>query len=371
MSPTIAHVLTSLQVGGAERVALDLARHHIPLGHPTMAISLDTLPDGPLHQAFTEAGATIRHVPKRAGFDAPLLLKLARLFRRERIRIVHTHNALPLIYAAPAAKLAGAQVIHTEHGRHTGRGRSLSARRVAVHAIDSFVAVSAATLEFARLTYRLGRSNTHVIPNGIDLSVFRPDPGRRQELRRELGIPESACAIGTVGRLSPEKNHTMLVSAVAPLLAQGCHLVIAGGGSEVLRLQAQIARLPGSDHVHLLGERRDVARVLAALDVFALSSITEGLPLALLEAMATALPVVATAVGGVPAVVSHGHTGFLAASGDLVHFTRHLAGLVSDRPLRNQLGENGRHIAATHHDARVVAQSYLHLYRLTGRCRTA
>lgn len=355
-------MLTSLCIGGGERVALLLASRQVKDGHRAMVVSLEEPPDGPLAAEMIEAGVEIERVPKRHGFDATLPPRLWRLFRSSALDVVHTHNPLPLIYAAPAAKAAGARVVHTKHGPHPDVARRLWLRRAGARATDAFVAVSEVTAAFARTIHEVGEDKLSVIINATDLSRFRPDPARREAARARWGIGFDGWVVGTVGRMAEVKNHPLLLRAAAPLLREDSWLLIAGDGPERAATEALAAELGVSERVIFLGETREVAEALNALDVFALSSKVEGLPLVIAEAMATGLPVVATAVGGVPGVVSDGETGFLVAAEDEKALRERLRRLQDDPRLAAELGARGRAIALERFSDERMAREYMDLY---------
>ena len=271
-------------MGGQERVALDLAGAQVRRGHEVSAVSLAPLPHGVLAGEFQARGIALHSVPKGASFDLRTVARLARWLRSSRIDVVHTHNPQPLAYGAPAGRLARAVVVHTKHGVNPERGRKLWLRRVGGHLADAYVAVSDATAEVARRNRECLPGRLQVIPNGVDLEAYRPDEAARRDVRAELGIPADAWLLGTVGRVSVEKDHALLVRAAGPLLGPRVRLVIVGDGTELANVQAEARKY--DPWVTLTGVRHDIARVLASFDAFVLSSRSEGLPLALLEAMA-------------------------------------------------------------------------------------
>jgi glycosyltransferase involved in cell wall biosynthesis len=362
-SLSIVHVLSSFGMGGQERVALDLANGQAADGHRVLTLSLSPEPEGPLAAEFRDRGLEIATVANRPGRDPRLFIELARLFRNRKADVVHTHNPQPLLFAALPAKLTRAGLVHTKHGVNPDSGRRLAMRRAAGRLVDAFVAVSQPTADVAaeRRECRAGR--LHVVPNGIDLGRFSPDAVARREIRRELGIPDDAFAVGTTGRLWPEKGHAYLIKSVAPVLGDRFHLVIVGEGPERENLTRQIGALSRPGSVHLTGNRRDVPRVLAALDVFVLTSKSEGLPLVLPEAMAAALPVVATRVGGIPQVVEEGVTGFMIEYGDEDGLRRRLVALDEDRHVAGKCGAMGRERSLDRYSARRMVADYLVLYR--------
>jgi len=350
-------------VGGQERVALDLAVGQRAAGCGVVALSLAPPPDGPLAAEFAAAGIPIATVPKRAGFDSWLILRLARAFRRAHATIVHTHNPQPLIYGALAAQLARARIVHTKHGANPDTSRRLKLRRLAARLVHAYVAVSPTTATVAWQNREVDDKKLSVIPNGIDLSRFHRDLRERQVVRRELGIPPRAWVFGTVGRLDPEKDQALLVRAVEPLLGENARLVVVGDGEEAQRLRDLCFRLPQGRHVHWLGVRSDVPRLLSALDVFVLSSRTEGLPLVIPEAMAASLPVVSTSVGGIPGVIEDGVTGFLVPPGNEQALRLRLAELAKDRALAEDCGRKGRQVALERYSRERMVRDYMELYR--------
>lgn len=352
----IAHVLSSFELGGQERVALDLARAQRQAGHSVLAISLSPRRGGALEDAFRRVGVELCVVGRRDGFDPALVLRLRRLLSAKSVEVVHTHNPRALVYGAPAGKLAHAVVVHSKHGVNPDPPRRRRLRRAAAACVDAYVAVTGSLADVALLERECASERVSVIPNGVDLSRFTADPAARREVRLELGIPDDAFVVGSVGRLAPEKDHALLIRATEALRARGAHLVIVGEGPERPRLE-------GATGVHLVGARSDVPRWLAAFDVFALSSKSEGLPLALIEGMAAELPVVATRVGGVADVVDDGVTGFLVPAGDPGSLEAALDSLAGDRPRARAMGSAARTRVLPRHGVERMAREYQALYQ--------
>ncbi len=365
--PTICHVITSLGIGGLERVVLDLVGAQRKAGHRVYVAVLNE-GEGPLREAFEAAADELFAVPKRpSGVDPSLVGRLARALRARGVRVVHTHNNSPLIYGAPAGKLAGAVVVHSKHGEHLATGRELWLRRLAATAADAYVAVSPTTANVAREHRECPEAKLTVIANGTDLSRFPASAEAAAAARASLGLGPGARLIGTVGRVVPEKNHELLLRAMGPLLGPETKLVVVGDGPLRAGLEAQRAKLAGGEHVVLPGMRRDVPDLLAALDVFVLSSATEGLPVVLLEAMASRLPVVSTAVGGIPDVV-HAGTGVLVPPHDETALREAVAALLAEPSRARALGDRARAEALETMSVDRMAQAYGALYeRVLGR----
>lgn len=363
---SVVHVLSSLGMGGQEMLVLRLAAAQRAQGWDVRVVSLATAAPA-LADAFATAGVPVHEVAKHAGLDPTLPVRLARLLRTLRPKIVHTHNPLPLIYAAWPARLAGARVIHTKHGKNPAAGANLLARRTAAVAVEAFVAVSDGTAAQARSAHECAAGKLTTIVNGIDVARFVPDAAARARWRAAWGLADGtaeACVVMSVGRLDANKDHAMLLAAVAALpaaLAARVRVVLIGEGPRHGALVAQAAALGLADRVRLLGRRDDVPELLAAADLFALTSRSEGLPLAVAEAMACGLPVVGTDVGGMRDVV--GACGALVPSQDVAALTAALTRLLVDDGLRATLGVAARARAVDQFSLATMAAAYEALYR--------
>jgi glycosyltransferase involved in cell wall biosynthesis len=231
-------------------------------------------------------------------------------------------------------------------------------------AAHQVVAVSdAQALDMARDLW-LSRERIRVIPNGIP-----PVPAVAPSLRAELGLAPEARLVVAVGNLYPVKGHAHLLRAVAalpPELRQMVHVAIAGRGDEGPSLTALAAELGLPGQLHLLGLRDDVANVLRSATVFALPSLSEALPLALLEAMRAGVPVVASAVGEIPAVLEHGKAGLLARPGDPGELASALRTLLSDPTLARALVDRAQHVVLERYAIERMAERYLSVYAAAG-----
>jgi glycosyltransferase involved in cell wall biosynthesis len=358
---SIVHVLSSFGIGGQERIALDLAIGQQQAGHQVAAMSLAPLPDGPLEAEFKAAGITTLRVEKRGtGIDLSLTARIRQALKTHRVDIVHTHNPMPLIYAAPAARLIGAVAIHTKHGINPASRGNRVLRRLASEAVHAFVAVSDITTEQALAQHDCRASKLHTIANGIRLERYFPDPKARAEIRAELGLGD-AWVVGTVGRLVDVKNQAMLIRAMAPLLSADVRLVIVGDGPLRSELDAEVLRLTEPRWCVLTGRRMDVPRLMTAFDVFALSSTTEGLPLVVPEAMSAGLPVVATDVGGLPTVIDEDVTGKLVAVSEIA-MRNALSEMINDKARSRAMGVAARKTAHSRFSAERMVAEYQKLY---------
>lgn len=354
----IVHVVQTLGMGGQERLILNLSRELVRRGHEVSVLSLT--PGGEIRPEF--APIPVHDVTRKAGFDALIFGRMARTLNEIAPDAVHTHNPSPMFYAVPASRaLRIKSNVHTKHGANVYGRKSLRAVRILVRTLSAFVCVSEGTAEVAREKEHVPEKLLHVIPNGIPLVDFNPNAETRARLRRELTIPENAFVVGSVGRLAPEKDYPLLVKAMTPLLGENVRLVLVGDGASRKEIEASI---PQSlrPFVTLTGSRRDVGDLLTTFDVFALTSKSEGLPLVIPEAMATKLPIVATAVGGLPSIVPV-ELGTLAPHGDDAGLTRALRALHEDEPRRKRMGEAAHRYAHERFSLEKMTDAYEALYR--------
>ncbi len=297
MPGPIIHVVQHLAPGGLEVMALELARAQSAT-HPTLVLSLEGTAKGavaawPRLAAYRER---LVFMGKRPGLDPLLPLRLAALFRRLRPAAVHTHHAGPLLYAGPAARLAGVpRRLHTEHDAwHLAAPRRRRIVRAALRAARPVLVADAPHVAHAAAA-ALRVVPPRVILNGVDTDRFRP--ADRRVARRTLGLPEEARVVGVAARLEQVKGVDVAIDAMAAL--PDAILAVAGQGSEADALRGRAASLGIADRVRFLGLVEDMPTFFAACDVVCLPSRNEGLPLAALEAQACGIPLVATQVGGV------------------------------------------------------------------------
>ncbi|HLI18379.1 MAG TPA: TIGR03088 family PEP-CTERM/XrtA system glycosyltransferase [Rhodanobacteraceae bacterium] len=369
--PLIAHVLYRLDTGGMERVLVTVInRTRAKYRHAV--ICLDTYTAYRARIVDPEVGCFALH--KKPGKHWACYLRLWKLLRQLRPDLVQTYNSGALD-AVPVVKLAGVRrVLHAERGRSAedpnGESRKYRAlRRWLAPFIDRYLAVSRDLRDW--LTEKVGINPARVVhlPNGIDVTVFDASPALKSA-RPLLGsyAGPGTILIGTVGRLDPVKDQGGLLAAFKllcdglPGLRGRLRLAIAGEGPERPVLEAQITDLGLDGQVCLLGSRDDVAAILPEFDIFVLSSIAEGMPGVLLEAMAAGLPVVATDVGGVREVVSPDATGVLVPAGDPAALSQALSKYVLDEPLRVRHGSAGRRLAESRFSLDHMVSSYTALY---------
>lgn len=370
MKLRVLEVLATLKRAGAERMAVTLACGLDRARFDTAVVTLyDPFPGG-FEPVLKEAGIPTYSLGKRRGLDTRMIPRLFRVMRQFRPAVVHTHSYV-LRYSLPAAWAAGADaMVHTVHNVASKEvdfaGRWL--HRLAFRRRVTSVAV-AKEIGRSMETY-YGRPPAAVIPNGIDTEAFHR-PECRAPWRRAHGFRDDDLLILSVARLEPQKDPLALIRAFSIALGHDprARLLLAGDGSLRDPARAEAAALGLAERVHFLGVQPDVAELLSAADLFALSSTYEGNPMAVMEAMAAGLPVVATSVGGVPEVVAHGETGILVPSGNRDAFAAALAALATDPTRRRAMSEAARRSAQDFDATRMVA-AYATLFdRLTGAPR--
>ncbi len=316
--PTVCHVVHSLSIGGAELLAARLGQELAEFR--TVFVCLDSA--GVLSEQLRDLGFSISVIGRRAGWDLGCVRKLSRFFRVENVQLVHAHQYTPFFYCL-ATGLVGRRppVLFTEHGRHFPdfpRRKRILFNRLFLRRSDRVVSVGQTVKRALVENEGIPSERVQVIYNGVDLDRFGPSECVRATVRDELCLGPSEFVIIQVARLDPLKDHLTAIRMMAKLKAKrdDVRLLLVGGGPERAAIESEIGRLGLARSIQLLGMRDDVDRLLCAADVALLTSVSEGIPLTLIEAMATGLPVVATDVGGVSEVVLPGKTGLLAAAKD-------------------------------------------------------
>lgn len=338
----IQFVLTSLPVGGAETLLVNLIRQ---------MDRLNFQPEVTCLKEPGELGAVIAEmVPvhsKMLGskWDASVLWRLCKLFRARQTDAVITVGAGDkMFWGRLAAKIAGVPVICSalhSTGWPDGVGRL---NRCLTAITDGFIAVASDHARFMIEQEKFPADRVFMIRNGVDTNRFVPNPACRGWLRRELAVPENSKIVGIIAALRPEKNHMQFVEAANLVLQRHpeTHFVIAGDGPERPRIESAVKRRQLTGNFHLLGCRSDTERILAGLDLFCLTSENEANPVSILEALSCGIAVVAPRVGSIHETVLHGETGFLSDPFSVTSTGEHLSHLLSDQTLAARLGANGR-----------------------------
>jgi glycosyltransferase involved in cell wall biosynthesis len=370
-APVIAEGLFSYQIGGSERVGVELALEFSRRGYSVICFAFYDS-DGPMRAELTHAGVRcldmnyerFRTVSRRVSYQ----FRFWQMLRREQVSALHVHHATALILCGIPARLAHVdRVVMTEHGLHQLRERPSyrrSATRYCRYA-DEITVVEPAQSDYFRDEMHVPARRLHYVPNGVRLSSAIA-ARTRGEMRGRLAIPDGDFAFVYVGRLNPVKDLGTMLDAVAALpadVAARTRLYLVGDGSERQSLDVQRQTLGLRDRVFFLGARADVPEILAACDAFVMSSTTEGLPMALLEAMAAGLPCVATAVGGIPELLADAR-GLLVSPRDSRQLADAMALVVRSQQLRERMSAKALAQVREHYALGAIADRYLALLGL-------
>lgn len=348
----VAHITLGLEVGGQERLLVEMARSRDRKRFHWTVMVLG--PRGPLAEPLEAEGVRIISLDAPAGFRISIIRRLVQLFHEENVDVVHSHDDRPLVYGMPAAWWAG--VKRRVHTHHHGRLASVSRRqsflvRQASRFAEHFVCVSDDSARFMA-EQGVDSSRIRTIRNGIDLAKFA------------FQGPADDGPILTVARLSPEKDVANLVRAAQRVIEQfpEARFEIAGDGPCRAELEKLAADLKVNGRVRFHGEVRDIPSLLGRARLFVLPSQTEGISLTLLEAQARGLPVVATAVGGSPEVVEAGKSGLLTPPRDPAALALAILTLLADPARSREMGKAGRERVEKYFDIKTMTRQYESLY---------
>jgi sugar transferase (PEP-CTERM/EpsH1 system associated) len=358
---SVVHVVLSLGVGGLERNVVNQVREGKKLGQRVSVVCLERA--GALAPRVEALGGRVVCLEKRPGLRPGMVFRARRLLRELRPDVVHTHQLATLLYGGAAARLLRVPVvIHTEHGRerYATRFRTRMLGRIAGRFCDTFYCLTADMAGEVGAARIVPSEKIRVIQNGIDVSKFAEASCDVSAVREALGVPSDAPLIGTVGRLSEVKRQDVLIRAFARVVARApnAHLVLVGDGPLRQELGSLAAGLGIADRVHFAGYQPDSAPYLRAMTVFALTSRSEGMPQAVLEASVTGLPVVASRVGGLPEVIEDGVSGVLFNAGDEAALAEALCDLIADPQRATRMGAAARARVESRFDVARMAAEY-------------
>jgi glycosyltransferase involved in cell wall biosynthesis len=369
----ITHIVDSLERGGLERVVTDLALTQHRSGHKVAVFSL--LTTGGLIDELQSQGVEVIVGHKKTGLNWKLLRRLR--LQAHQSDVFHAHNFVPNYHAAAA--LVGLWKKPVLIGTCHDMGTRLSKRRLRWLYTWSLKRTQRVAMVGDQVRQRYVQSclvpsdKAVTVLNAVPVERFGAGDGQQAAAlqlaaRQSLGLPADAWIVGCVGRLVALKNHRMLIEAFAPV-AQAhpqAHLLLLGDGVLRAELQVLVDKLGLGARCTLAGERPNVSSLLPAMNVFVLPSRTEGVSIALLEACASQLPVIATRVGGNPEIVRHNHTGWLIESEDTQGLTQALLMMQADEGLCAKLGTNARLWVQEHASMQALEAAYGRIYEAAG-----
>ena len=339
----VLHLIGSLAAGGAERNLYYLGPHFKTSRFDHSICCM--MSRGEFAEELEWAGVRIYELGYRRRYFLNTVMKLAGLLRREKIAVLHTHLFEPGLVGRLAAWLAGTPVIVThEHGKTLWKKwHHRLFERLALWRTDMRIVVSEDIRGLRRKHEGVPDSKLELIENAVDPAKFDVDEMARQAVRCDLEI-DDYFVVGTVGRLVPAKAYDLFLKAARMLLGGNSRMkfVMVGDGYLRAELERRAVDLGIEDSVLFLGNRTDIPELLAAMDLYLITSAREGLPISLIEAMLAARPVVSTAVGGIPDVLADGRTGLLVESGNAGAIAGAVTDLMGDPARREAMGRAAR-----------------------------
>jgi glycosyltransferase involved in cell wall biosynthesis len=367
----VCHVMSADLWAGAEVQVATTAAYLVQ--QPDVVLTAVLFNDGPLAAELGRMGVPVTVIGESSHGAPRIVQELTRLLRLHAVDVVHTHRYKDTVLGAVAAALAGVPcLLRTVHGRSEPmRGWSWTKyqaynamdRAVLRWFADGMIAVSGGV---AKSLEALASPSAPVVslPNGIDLEKVRPTRFRR-DVRHELAVGPASPLIGVVGRLSPVKGHAHFLDAAHVMRREepAARFVVVGDGELAAGLKARAAKLGLDDACTFAGARQDVYDLVSAMDVFVLPSLDEGIPMALLEAMALGTPVVAAAVGGVPEVITNDETGVLVPPADPAALADACLALVRNRQRALAMAGRARRVVADRFSHERNGERLVDLYR--------
>jgi glycosyltransferase involved in cell wall biosynthesis len=348
-------------VGGAEEMVLNLVRHLPPRFEPVVACIHDA---GPIGEEIRRTGVRFEVLGLTPGLSRPLdVLRLRDALHAIAPTIVHTFLLTGSLYGRFAAMMSGVPiVIGTEVNIYENK-QPMHARleRWLMRGTDAVIASAASVKDYYLKQIGADPAKVEVVYNAVDWSQLHTTVGR-DEFRNSAGVPLDAPVAGIIARLTEQKAHRVLFDAMARPELSALHLIVVGDGElrDELRSQAESLGLRG--RVHFMGARRDLGNILGAIDIFAMPSYWEGLPLSMVLAMGAGLPVVASRVAGIPEVVNDGVSGLLVDPASSDQLARALSALVEDAALRARLGGEARRFVTPRFGVDGYVRSIVSLY---------
>jgi sugar transferase (PEP-CTERM/EpsH1 system associated) len=364
----VLHLVQGLDVGGLEYMVVALVNRLDRKKFIPSICCFDKL--GKLQDKLLDDTEVIL-LKRKPGKDLLYPFKLAAFLKKENIDVIHLHNQTAFFYGVLAGKIAGVKrIVYTEHARDVAPNFKVRIMdKILSHMADRIVVVAEFLKKNLVKKEWMNPASITTIYNGIDGDVFGRE-FNRDEITGELEISSAAKIIGIVARLQGIKNHKCLIRAMQKVSKRfpDAILLIIGDGSLRGELMELVSSEDLQDNIHFLGTRNDIPRLLSMLDIFVLCSLSEGLPLTILEAMAAGKPIVATGVGGIPEVIQDGADGIIIPSDDSDSLAEAIEELLSDDGKRPDMGLKARKKFEERFTVQAMVEEYEKIYE--GKDRT-
>jgi len=362
----ILHLIETSEPGGAETVLASIASNLDPDRYRSLACVLE---EGWLTDQLRRLGIRYALIENRRSYDPAFLYRLVRLIRCERIALMHAHEFMMSVYGSVASIMTGVPLVCTVHGKlyFPDKKRRILALRFAASLCARMIAVSEDLHRYLVDNLRFNPCRVTTLYNGIDLEKYSARSSR-EESRMRFSIPADALVVSTAGSLFKVKGLQYLLEAVKVLRRRypNLLLIIAGEGDQRKALEEKAEALGLADAVRFLGFCEDIPDLLNLTDIYACSSLSEGLSLSILEAMAMSKPVVATDVGGNLELIRPGDNGYLVPPSEPSALADRIMDLLDNPELRDRFGKSGRRIVEEKFTLEKMIQDYEELYeRLT------
>ncbi|MEX5216050.1 MAG: glycosyltransferase [Nitrospiraceae bacterium] len=359
---TILHLSSSSGPGGAERIVCALAAS---LDRTRFRSLIGLFRPGWLKDQCESRGLRTYVFSSDGFMQWKWMRDCYRLIKQERVDVIQAHEFDAIVHGALVARIAGVPMVATIHGKHyfwEKRRRRWAYRWVSRYA--KMVAVSEDLKRFVLEQTGMTVGRIQVIYNGVDQAPTA-DPVQAAQYKKDLGLAGDELVVGVVGNLYPVKGHTYLLDAI-PQILKDCPkttFLFIGRGELDVPLKTKAKTLGVEEKVRFLGLRQDVPKLLAIMDVFAMPSLSEGLSIALLEAMAAGKPVVVTRVGGNPELVVEGQTGYLVPAGQAPPLAEAILSLLRDQTQAKAFGVRAQHIVGERFTLDLMVNQYSILYQ--------
>jgi glycosyltransferase involved in cell wall biosynthesis len=363
----IMHLTYDMRIGGTEMVIKNLIEGSDPSLFDMSIFCIDP-PIGPWGIEMQKTGVPITAAKRKPGFDISLIFAIRKHLKHNKIDLIHCHQYTPWIYGVLPAFGTSTKVIFTEHGRFYPDSSSWKRKlvnpwlcRITTHITAISKATKQALVDFENVP----DNRIDVIYNGIQ--PLKSDPVKTSELRQKLNISDDSLILGTIARLDPIKNHNMMLNAFARVLKAhpDTVLVIVGDGEERDNITSHILALELEGRVIMPGYKPQPQHYLALMDIFLLSSLSEGTSMTLLEAMSLGKPCVVTDAGGNKEVIANGENGIVTKNDDAAEFSQAILKLAEDKVLFNQYANAGSERFTRLFDVSVMVKYFTDLYQKT------
>ncbi len=360
----VLHLTFDMRIGGTEQVIKNLVEATDTNRFDVSILCIEE-PVGPFGQLLKSSGTKIDSFQRKNGFDRELINNIREYIKQHNINVLHCHQYTPWVYAVFASLFLNVKVLFTEHGRFYPDSGNW--KRRLVNPFLSFftshvTAISSATKQALVEFEYFNNNKIDVVYNGI--SPLRPDLELVSKLQQQYNINQDSIVFGTVARLDPIKNQTLLIKAFQKVFIQNnnCKLFIVGDGDEREKLEQLTIELNITVSVIFTGYITEPVNYIALMDIFLLPSLSEGTSMTLLEAMSLGKPCVVTNAGGNPEVIQNNYNGFVTPNRELAPLVTGMLKLADDNELRGEFGKNSHQRFKSVFTSQVMSKSYMDIY---------